>query len=462
MNGEKEVNRLLVIGSGVASRSLIQSVKQQYPLHKITVVRKDPEQVVPCAIPYIFQRLQPESIKISDDNWLQVGAEVLDDIVLEIDRDNKQLHLAEEGELSYDKLIIATGAEAIRPPISGYHLNHVYTVDKNLDTLRSLYARLEEARRVIIIGGGFIGVELADELSRKEHLESLHLVEAEKQILPRAFDEEVAEEVEQELGAKVRIHKEVLLQEIIGEEEVQGVLLSNGEKIPADTVICAIGVTPRSSLAKNAGLLLGNDHGIAVDDYFYTSDPNIMACGDCTSKRDQISGKLAPVRLASSAAREGILAGINLHGRILASNPGVINNFSTKVGKTAFAAAGMREEDAQGHHYQIAVVNGVFPNRHPVKFADVEENRVKLIFNQVDGRLLGGQVRGDNSVSELVNLIGTGVQQKLTVFDLVSNQYATHPLLTTGPSGYPLLKLSVEACKILGKFERSSMAEAGA
>ncbi len=446
-----QLKELVIVGSGVAARGIMQSLKVMEEDISITVIRKQPSQVVPCAIPYVFKRLTPDGIKIGDNNWEEAGAKIIDAQVGEIDRENQKVVIQDGSTVRYDRLILATGADPIKPPVEGMDLEGVYFVEKDPALLSELQEKVMKSRRVAIIGGGFIGVELADELGRLEHLESIDLVEVEKHLLPRAFDSDFSEAAEKSLGSKVNLHLGDKVEKIQGEVEVKSVSLAGGKEISADLVICAIGVSPNTSPARDAGLVLGNDGGIIVDNYFYTSDPLIMACGDCTTKISLVDGREAGIRLASTAGREGIITGMNLQGKLMAQQKGVINNFSTKIGATVLGAAGMKEEDAVLNNYDIVTSSGVFPNRHPTGFDDVEENYVKLVFNRIDGRLLGGQVMGEHSVAELVNLIGTAVQENMTAFQLVSNQYATHPLLTTGPTGYPLLKLSLDAFEGIGK-----------
>ena len=454
MSSYTNSKKLVMIGSGVSARGALQVIKDQQQKHNysITVIRNHPAQVVPCAIPYIFKRLKPTNIEIPDNNWSKVNAEIINDKVDSIDRENSKVILNNGETVMYDKLLIATGADPVKPPIKGNEKKNVYFVEKNMELLQELQEKIFQSRSIAIIGGSFIGVELADELSLLEHLDSIHLVEAENNLLPKAFDEDISSELENILKEKINIYTEEIVKEIKGDEAVESVELSSSGEIDCDLVICAIGVSPNTSIAQDAGLLLGNDGGIAVDDYFYTSDPAIMACGDCTSKRDHTSGKEAGIRLASTAAMEGIIAGLNVEKKNVPHNKGVINNFTTKIGNTVFGATGVTEKDALENNYDVVTLKNNFPNRHPTKLPGAEEISVKLIFNKPDARILGGQVKGSECAAELVNVIGTAVQNNLTAIQLASSQYATHPLLTTGPTGYPLLKLSVEACSTLGRI----------
>lgn len=444
--GEANMNKVVVIGSGVAARSLLQVLKQEFKDDfSVTVIRKDEDQIVPCAIPYIFKKLMPDKIRIEDSNWSELGAQLIEDEAVDIDRENKEVILQNSSSVKYDRLIIASGAKPVKPPITGIDLENVIFVEKNLDLLQNIYKRVLESKKIAIIGGGFIGVEIADELSSLDNPPEINLIEAENKLLPVAFDEEFSREVEKELENKgVNLHKGDLVKEINGSDQAEGLTLSSGNNIEADMVICAIGVVPNAKIAEKAGLALGGDGGILTDDYYYTSDPDILACGDCRSKRNAIVGGPSAVRLASTAASESKTAVYNLFSKRLPGR-GAINLFGSKVGSTTVGAAGITEEGALKHGLEYIVVSGTFANRHPAKFEDVENEYIKLIFSKPEGNILGGQAMGSNSIIELINATGLAIQNGASAFELTSNQYATHPLLTTGPSGYPLLKLSTEA-----------------
>ena len=449
------VNKVVIVGSGVSARSMLQILASNHNAYDITVIRKNDHQLVPCAIPYIFHRLSPDKITVGDNNWEGLGARVLNDKAVDIHRANRQLILESGREVPYDRLVIATGADPVQPPIPGIELGNVHYVDKDLQNLRSLYEKAQDARHVVMIGGGFIGVEFADELANMEVPPRVSLVESESRLIPKAFDPEFSQVIEETLVEKgVRVYTDTMVKALQGDTQVTGVSLSDGNEVEADMVICCIGVAPNSDFAKQSGLEVHDkDGGIITDEYYYTTDPNIMACGDCITKGDFFDGKgIAGVRLASTAAMEGKIAGFNIERKTVPNNQGVMNFFSTKIGDQAFGASGMTETEAIQKDYDVMALSGKFPNRHPVQFDDVTDNYVKLIFDRQDGRILGGEVRGDEAVGEMVNAIGMAVKQKMTAYTLMSNQYATHPLLTTGPSGYPLLKLSVEACmRLMGR-----------
>ncbi|ACB84497.1 NAD(P)/FAD-dependent oxidoreductase [Natranaerobius thermophilus] len=450
MNPEEQQKfRVIIVGSGVAARSAIQSLNL-YKNLDITVIRRDDHQIVPCAIPYTFKRLQPSDIIGDDKNWDTLDARIINDEVVNIDRENKMLRLKSGSSYSYDRLILATGANPIKPPIKGMNKENVFFVEKNARQISELQEKAASSGRVVIIGGGFIGVEIADELSGSG--KDIHLIETEHRLLPKAFDSKISDRVEKILGEQgVTVHTNKFVTEIKSNKIVMSGQDKSGEyELATDMVICAIGVTPNSELAEASGIAVNSaDKGIIVDDYYYSSDPNILACGDCISKRDFNSGGESGVRLASTAASEGKVAGFNIFNRRFPNNKGVINLFNTKIGDTSFAAAGITEFEAKKKGCPVVSIDGNFPDRHPTKFSDVTTNYVKLIFNSFNGKLLGGQVQGSKSIGEFINTVGLAIQHELTAYDLASVQYATHPLLTTGPSGYPLLKLSIEAIRNL-------------
>ncbi len=459
---DEHVTKVVITGSGVAARSARHALEdvEGHSHYDITVIRRDDHQVVPCALPYTFNTLKTGQITIGDESWEKVGSRIVNDEVVEIDREKQQVQLKSGMMLPYDRLIMATGASPIKPPVQGIETGNVEFVEKNADKIASIKEKAISSHRVVVIGGGFIGVELADELGKASKSE-VHLIEAEDRLLPKAFDETFSKSVENGLtDYGVRVHTEKLVKQVgfpednADEEdskyEFRQVVLSDGSEISADLVICAIGVVPNNTLAKQAGLETDpRDGGVITDDFYYTSDSKILACGDCVAKRDAITGQSSGVRLASTAAMEGKLAGLNIEKRLIPQNNGVINLFSTKVNGVGYAAAGITEQEAVNKGYETISLEGKFPDRHPRAFDDTTANYVKLIYRKMDGVLLGGQAMGSNNVGEFINAVGLAVTQKMTAYQLAANQYATHPLLTTGPTGYPLLKLSVDAVKQL-------------
>lgn len=352
--------------------------------------------------------------------------------------------------ISYDKLIIATGSQPFVPGwLKGADKKGVYTIPKNKVYLDQLMTELETCENVVVVGAGFIGVEMSDELNKSG--KNITLVEIQDRILGAAFDEEVAKDAETKLSDRgVKILTGLGIQSIEGQDKVESVTLSNGETLKADAVILSMGYRPNVELAKEAGLKL-NDFGfIDVDEYLRTSEKDIFAAGDCAGKRDFATNKLSRTMLASTACAEARVASLNLYNlSTFRSFKGTIGIYSTSIGETAYGVAGLTEGGAISEGFNV--VTGAFTgmDRHPGKLAGAHKQTVKLVVSKDSGRIIGGEVIGGTSVGELINVIGFVVQCGMTLTDLLVAQIGTQPMLTASPAAYPLIKAAEIASRNL-------------
>ncbi len=324
--------------------------------------------------------------------------------------------------------------------LEGRDLEGVHVIPKNRDYLQRLHSQLDEPRNVVIIGGGFIGVELADELARKGH--DVTLVELLPHVLSTAFDDDLsvkAEEILTKGGVKLKTGKK--LSKLTGTGTVSKVILENGEELDADIVILATGYAPNVELARKAGIKLNELGAIRVDEYMRTEDKDIFAVGDCAEKHSFITRIVKGLMLASTACSEARIAGMNLFGLSrLRTFGGTIAIFSTSIGGTAFAAAGVTEQLAKERGFDVISAGFTGIDKHPGTLPGTMSQYVKLIVNAETGLVLGGAVMGGPSAGELINVIGVVIETKMTVNELLTLQFGTHPLLTGPPTGYALVK----------------------
>ncbi|WDC84063.1 NAD(P)/FAD-dependent oxidoreductase [Caloramator sp. mosi_1] len=212
------------------------------------------------------------------------GVELIIDEVINIDKENKVAKLVSGEEISFDKLVLATGSLPIIPKfINGYDLQNVFPIIKDEEYLADILNRIKGMKDIVVIGGGFIGVEFAEQLKIND--KNVTLVEVADKILWQAFDDEYAELAQQEMinnGIKLKVGTKV--KSILGNNKVEEVEFENGEKIKADAVILGMGVVPNSELAKQLGLKLNEKGAILVDEYMRTSEKDIFAVGDCAEK----------------------------------------------------------------------------------------------------------------------------------------------------------------------------------
>ena len=233
-----------------------------------------------------------------------------------------------------------------------------------------------------------------------------------------------------------------------GNDQVEHVKLSDGTLLPADVVIMGIGAVPNVKLAKKADLRIGRTGSIIVDRTMMTSDPHIFACGDCAKKWAFFGGRPSTLKLASIATLEARIAGANLYG-ITRENVGTIGVWSTAVGELAMGTAGLTETVAKEHGYQVVSTTVEGPNRHPGGMPNMAKAKLKLIFEANSGVLLGGQVSGDASAGEIINIVSACIQGRMTAEQIAMFQTGTHPALTASPVAYPLVNAAEEAIRLM-------------
>lgn len=439
---------VLVIGSSAAGLVAALAAKRVYADKKVTVIRKEEKTLVPCGIPYVFGSVDSTDNNIipSDKMFADAGVNLKIGEVVSIDRGNKTCELKDGGEIGYKKLVLATGSTPTAPDwLKGAALENVFTVPKDKVYLDEMQQKLKDHHNIVVIGGGFIGVELSDEL-RKTGKE-VTLVEILPHVLGLAFDREIAvraEDILKERGLIIKAGSGV--KEIFGDKQVEGVLLNNGEKLEAGAVVLSMGYRPNTQLASDAGLSLSKEDSIKVDEYMRTEDPDVFAIGDCAEKWDFVTGKPCTTMLASTACAEARIAGMNLFKlSAVKTFSGTISIFSTAIGDTGFGVAGLTETKAREEGFDIVI--GAFEgmDKHPGSLPGTKKQMVKLIVGRETGIILGGEVVGGLSAGELTNTIGFIIQNRMDINSILTSQIGTHPLLTASPAGYPLLKAAGNA-----------------
>jgi NADH oxidase (H2O2-forming) len=430
---------VVVIGGSAAGIPAAITARRHYPDKTVLLLRKEERVLVPCGIPYIFGTVGTCEKNVIPDGVLEKGGvDFLVDEVTDVDRDNRVVTTASGEEIRYDKLVLATGSLPIVPPIPGYEKKNVFVVNKSVPYLEGLMNVLSGASDVVVIGGGFIGVEFAEECRKNRDI-NVTVVELLDHCLMLGYDEDICTVVDKAVrdsGVAVMTGEKV--ETIEGNEQVERVKLASGKELKADMVIMAIGAAANAKLAKKAGLELGPTGGIQVDATMRTSDENIFACGDCAEKVSFFTGKPTKIKLASIATAEARIAGANLF-EIRRRSVGAIGVYSMILGDGAFASAGLTQREAQDNGYEIVVGEAESVNRHPGCMPGGTTMRVKLVFEKQTGVILGGQVVGGESAGELVNVISACIQKEMTAEDMAVFQMGTHPALTASPISYQLV-----------------------
>jgi NADPH-dependent 2,4-dienoyl-CoA reductase/sulfur reductase-like enzyme len=444
---------VVVIGGSAAGPVAGISCRRRYPEKGVVLIRKEEQVLVPCGIPYIFGTIgAPEKNLIPDALLDKNGIELVKGEAVDIDREKKSISLAGGDVVSYVKLVLATGSLPVVLPIPGLDKENVFIAKKDVAYLRNMLDVMEGVKDVVIIGGGFIGVEFADECRKHRDCKdcSVTIVEILPHCLQLALDEEFCTEAENvltERGIKLLVNKRV--EAVLGDKKVSGVRLSGGEELKADMVIVGVGTTPNTELAKKAGFQIGPTKAIQVDRHMRTlTNANVFACGDCAEKHSFFSGKVSRLMLASIATAEARIAGANLFD-VCYSNPGAIGVFSTVIGERAFGCAGLTEAAARQEGFNVIIGESTAPDRHPGSMPGATVTKLKLVFCKEKGLLLGGGVSGGSGIGELMNVISACIQQMVTAYDISLFQMGTHPALTASPIAYQLVNAAELAVKAM-------------
>jgi NADPH-dependent 2,4-dienoyl-CoA reductase/sulfur reductase-like enzyme len=321
----------------------------------------------------------------------------------------------------YDKLVIATGASAVRPPIPGMDLPGVFTLRALSDSQRiHAYMDASAPKTAVVIGAGYIGVEMAEALIDRG-LE-VHVVEMLPQIMPN-FDEDMVGEVTEHLVEKgVHLHMGVASKGVSQEEERLAVALGDGKELFADLVIVSVGVRPNSQLAADAGLALGKSKAIRVDDHMRTNDPDIYAAGDCVEHHHIVLDEDIWIPLAPSANKGGRIAGENISDSDTAF-PGILGTAVVKVFDYTMSVTGLTERaaiasgkfGADGEFVGSAVISASDKAHY---WPGAEKIKAKLVIDRRNGKILGGQLVGKAGVNKRIDIVATAITAGLTVDQL--------------------------------------------
>jgi NADPH-dependent 2,4-dienoyl-CoA reductase/sulfur reductase-like enzyme/rhodanese-related sulfurtransferase len=319
-------------------------------------------------------------------------------------------------DLPYDKLILSPGASAVRPPLPGIDLTFVLRSVSDLDRLKE--AVRTRGRNVVVVGAGFIGVEVAENLSAAG--KHVTVVEATAQVLP-PLDPEMAAPVAAELQRHgVELHLGAGVQSI----RADSITLADGRTLPADVVVLAVGVRPEDELARAAGLVCAERGGIIVNETLQTNDPDIYAVGDAALVKDAM-GNTAFVALAWGANRQGRLAADHIMGRPIRFG-GHPATAIAKVFDLTVATTGLSERQVRHLGIDPAVVH-THPGSHAGYYPGAETIDLKLVFDRVTGRIYGAQAVGGQGTDKRIDVIATALHAGLTAPDLADLPLAYAP-----------------------------------
>lgn len=326
---------------------------------------------------------------------------------------------------NYDKLILSPGAEPLRPGIEGINSDKIFTLRNvpDTDTIKKYVSR-SNPRHAVVVGGGFIGLEMAENLHQLGI--QVAVVEMANQVMA-PLDYSMAAIVHQQLTDK---QVDLRLEDGVSrfEETPEGIIvhLRSGKQITTDLVILSIGVRPETRLAKEAGLSLGTLGGIAINDYMQTSDPDIYALGDAVEVRHQVTGKPALIPLAGPANKQGRIVANNIVYGNRETYPGTMGTSIAKVFDLTVAAAGANAKllKREGITYQSSYTHSA---SHASYYPGAVPMSVKILFSPENGQLLGAQIVGFDGVDKRIEMFAQVIQRKGTVYDLATLEHAYAP-----------------------------------
>lgn len=435
----ENIKNVVVIGCSGCGALAALMLKKLRPSLEVTIIREPQEKglLTRCATPYICCGDVMVDASYKDDNiFTDKGIKLINVTAVAIDRDKKSVKTSDGNTYFYDKLVLATGAKPVMPPVPGVDLPGVFTLRTSGDAVNILnWINSKRVRNIALVGAGAIGIEKAYLLSRQGL--KVTLVEMLGHIMSNILDADMSEEVQtymQQKGVHLKLNKRVI--SINGKDNVEGVSLDSGEEINAEMVVISAGARCNIELAKNAGLDLGK-LGLKVDEYLQTSDPDIFAGGDIIEYQSHITGKSILGQLRPNAVIAGRVIAKNILG-VNVKFPLLINSFCTKFFDKSIAGAGITELEAKQEGIEVITAKQRSTSMHSM-MRERKPYVVKLIFDKQSQKLIGGQIVSDSECPvKSIDVIAMAVRYGLKILDLTTLRCAGQPELSPDPGKEPI------------------------
>lgn len=425
-----KTRKIVIVGGVAGGASAAAKARRVDELAEIDIFERGPYiSFANCGLPYFIAGEIDDRSKLlimtAEKFWerYRIRAHVNHDVIA-VDREKKTITVkGPDGamrEVAYDKLILSQGAKPIVPPIPGVDLPHVFTL-RDIPDMDRIVSHIDERkpRRAVIIGGGFIGLEMAEAFHRR----GMHVtvVERTPHILP-LLDEDMAAHVQNQTRRDDFVFKTSSEATRFNEREVE---FADGSKVEADLVLMSVGVKAEVELARAAGLLIGETGGVKTNARLETSDSSIYAVGDAAEVTHRITGARARIALAGPANRQGRIAGANAAGAHMIY-PGAVGTSIVRVLNTTVGFTGMNSAQAAkaGFTFFTSLTRDFshahyYPGATPVL--------IKIIAEESTGRLLGAQIVGEQGVDKRTDILATAIAGRMTVFDLENLDLAYSP-----------------------------------
>jgi len=456
------MERLLIIGGVAAGTKVAAKAKRENPDLEVTVLtREEYVSYAGCGLPYFIGDVikdkneiiikTPESLK----KELDINILTLHEVLKIIPEEKKVIAINkvndEKVEIMYDKLVIATGASPVIPEIPGISLKRIFTLRTVSDALviKSLIDA-GRVKRALIVGGGFIGLEMAENLYRRGI--EVTIIEHSKYILP-GFDPEIALIAQKYLAKKgIKILTEEKVISFNGNEkgEVTSVI-TDKRSIETDFVLWSAGVKPNIELAKDAGIEIGETGAIRVNEYLETSIEDIYGVGDCVEMRHLITGKPVWYPMGSTANKMGRVAAINVaHSEKKEIFSGVLGTAIIKLFELKAAKTGLTEKEALKEGYEVETV--LVPSNDLSHYYPGNKTIIiKMIADRKTHRILGAQIIGEGVIDKPIDIIVTAMSLKARIEDLAKMDFAYAPPFSMAMSSV-IVTSNVMLNKLYGKL----------
>ncbi len=429
------MEKIIIIGGVAAGATAAAKVRRLSPEARIIMLEAGPDiSFANCGLPYYIGgdiKSRSKLILQSPESFNeQYNVEVhTHTMVTAIDRNHKKItaldiRSGETQNYEYDKLILAQGGRPVKPEIPGADAEHVFSL-WTLEDMDNIHRFIEEEEpaTAVVIGGGFIGLEMVEALVKRGM--KVHVVEMMPHVMG-IMDPEIAGFIQQEMlsyGVKIHTNKGVTA---INPNSVK---LNDGTVLKSDMVIMSIGVRPTLQLAKDAGLSIGEAGGLLVDEYLQTSDENIYAAGDMVEIQHRVSGKKVRIPLAGPANRQGRIAAENAlggkHPYKGATGTSIVRVFEAVAGITGLS---LKQARTAGLPADAVVVH---KEHHTSYYPGAENVTVMLVYNTETGAVLGGQTAGYKGADRRLDVIAAAMAGGLTIHDLADVDFAYSPPLGT-------------------------------
>jgi NADPH-dependent 2,4-dienoyl-CoA reductase/sulfur reductase-like enzyme len=417
--------RVLIIGGDAGGMAAAGAIRKRPDVELVAFERGDYTSYSACGIPFFIggeieggiDRLIARSAEQHRRNGIDVR---IGHDVTAIDLDRRELEVRHDGTTTrhgFDQLLIGTGGSALRPPLPG--IERVHTVHRLEDAERLAAIAADGAgKRVVIVGAGYIGIEVAEAFVNRG-------------VLPVVVDQadQPLTLLDADMGARVAAEMRALDIDLrLGVDVVgfdDGVVHTSAGDIPADVMIAGLGITPNTSLARDAGLELGVKGSIVVDERMATSAPGVWAAGDCVQSRHLVTGEAVHIALGTYANRQARVAGINIAGGE-AVFPGVLGTAITRIGTTEIAVTGVTERRGTelGWHVECHTIEALTRAHYD---PGVSPMAVKLVALAGSGRLIGAQIVGGPGAGKRIDTCVVAITAGMVVDDIVDLDLAYAP-----------------------------------